>query len=359
MSGAKRKRDGDDGGGDGDGDGAAVVDRLGSPNDVVARFLRESGAAGVRVTQRSDNHINLLGTLGGQRALLLVSQKPFARVLDGARNGEAPPDRLLAFLRVFACTMHEHNNEWFYCAANAAAAADDAFKVTVVCPATDWHVKKYSSGGAADAPRLVRESPAAYAAAHAPMVAALPARRVKWVADILAGTSEADKVMVRDNGGDGGDAGFVVLPDGHWTADRDAAGDRLHLLCLAAEGGARLRSLRDLRRRDVPLLRRMRDAAAAAVAARFPALPAGALRCYFHYPPSFYWLHLHVTRLHIRQGSDAERAHLVDDVIAFLEGEGDGEAGSYYGATRSLTFALKPSSELHGRLAAHHAAGGE
>ena len=70
----------------------------GAATTVIARFIAESGDA-VRVTQRSDNHVNLLGTLNGQRALLLVSQKPFARAMDGAKNGEAPPDGLVAFLQ--------------------------------------------------------------------------------------------------------------------------------------------------------------------------------------------------------------------------------------------------------------------
>ena len=53
------------------------------------------------------------------------------------------------------------------------------------------------------------------------------------------------------------------------------------------------------------------------------------LRVFVHYQPQFYHLHVHFTRLHSDLGCQVERAHLLHDVIANLEADGD-----YYAKAR-------------------------
>ena len=44
-------------------------------------------------------------------------------------------------------------------------------------------------------------------------------------------------------------------------------------------------------------------------------VPGDQLRVFFHYHPQFYHLHVHFTRSHVNPGCEAERAHLLTDVI--------------------------------------------
>ena len=76
-----------------------------------------------------------------------------------------------------------------------------------------------------------------------------------------------------------------------------------------------LRSLRCLTAAHLPLLRRLRQEAGAALQRRYGVRP-DQLRAFLHVPPSYYHLHVHFTHADIaHQGTSAGRAHLLDDVI--------------------------------------------
>jgi m7GpppX diphosphatase len=48
------------------------------------------------------------------------------------------------------------------------------------------------------------------------------------------------------------------------------------------------------------------------------------IRAFFHYPPTFYHLHVHFTTIYNRTcGCEVERAHLVQDVIDNLKIQND------------------------------------
>jgi m7GpppX diphosphatase len=120
----------------------------------------------------------------------------------------------------------------------------------------------------------VRETPARYAALVAPHIAALPAARTQWVADILSGAAEADKVLFADDA-------LVLMPDMKWDLRTLSS---LYLVALARDPA--LRSMRDLRAQHLPLLRAVRKHAARVASERW-GVPPGALRYYVHYPPSY------------------------------------------------------------------------
>jgi m7GpppX diphosphatase len=158
------------------------------------------------------------------------------------------------------------------------------------------HVARSSAAPA----RLLRETPALYAAAHAPLVAAAPKGALQWVYNILAKEKEAERLLVDAPGDDG----FLINVD---PKVRDTTRMRLQLRRTAAgllaprapappqwsshpacalggdraawHGHAAVRdlyvlglcnrrdvaSLRDLRAAHLPMLRGLRAAALAAI----------------------------------------------------------------------------------------------
>lgn len=69
------------------------------------------------------------------------------------------------------------------------------------------------------------------------------------------------------------------------------------------------------------------------------------IRAFFHYPPSFYHLHVHFTTLQNRTcGCEVERAHLVQDVIDHLRLQTD-----YY-QNKTLYYKLDNDNPLCKRM---------
>lgn len=99
------------------------------------------------------------------------------------------------------------------------------------------------------------------------------------VEDILSGASEAEKVLFRSPATD--PHGFLILPDMKWDLSTVSA---LYLVALAL--GHSVRSLRDLRRVHVPMLKSIRSKAYSIVKERW-ALEPSELRCFVHYQPSY------------------------------------------------------------------------
>lgn len=135
-------------------------------------------------------------------------------------------------------------------------------KINLVCPCTASHVAKYS-------PQLVRvvtETPAVYARHVAPYIARqLHAGRLSWLHNILEGRAEQDHVILRSSRDPGRDRdGFLLLPDMNWDRRNMAA---LRILGLVERRD--LRSLRDLRKRDVGWLREMEGRMVEAVVRRY------------------------------------------------------------------------------------------
>lgn len=133
--------------------------------------------------------------------------------------------------------------------------------------------------------------------------------------NILEHRSEVERIVFEDPSPL---TGFVLLPDLKWDG---RTRETLYLLAIVHRRG--IRSLRDLRATDLPLLRNIRDAGTAAIAARY-GLKARELRIYLHYQPSFYHLHVHFTYVqHEAPGIRCERGHLLSTVIDNLQLLGD------------------------------------
>ncbi|OAP65785.1 hypothetical protein AYL99_01757 [Fonsecaea erecta] len=201
------------------------------------------------------------------------------------------------------------------------------FKLNLIYPCSPQHVRKYS----AQRVRMVTETPYIYATHIQPYMARQRAAgRLDWVFNILEGRTEQEDVMARVDWDSPTDTGFLLLPDLNW--DRKTV-QGMHLLALVQRRD--LWSLRDLRKKHVPWLKTLREQIIANTAAFFPAgqLEPDELKCYLHYQPTYYHLHVHVVHVMLEAGTTQSvgKAFGLGNVIAQLESMAgdDDEAGMH------------------------------
>ncbi|PFH45423.1 hypothetical protein AMATHDRAFT_71698 [Amanita thiersii Skay4041] len=177
-------------------------------------------------------------------------------------------------------------------------------KINVICPATDIHVRKYSRQEQV----IVHETPELYETVVKPYIAAFPASRTQWVENILSGVSEQNKMLYSSSD-------FVILPDMKWDLKTMTS---LYLVALVRD--RTIKSLRDLRKRHVPLLQSIQKEAYRVVQGKY-GLGRGSLRMYVHYQPSYYHFHVHIVNANQAGslGMMVGQAHLLDDVVSLLQ----------------------------------------
>lgn len=225
----------------------------------------------------------------------------------------------------------EHNDIYYQYtlkdpnAESPAATVSVAAKLTIIYPATPAHIKKYTSQ-----PRvMVKETPQLYQAITGPYFDSIPRSRIRWVDNILDGTSESEACLWRDDPTNL-ETGFILLPDSKWDQS-----DRNGMYLLALPLRKDLRSIRDLGPAHLPLLRHMYQKIPLVVMDRYghhsPQLDqmeadqrekaqrfqtSGHLRMFLHYLPSYPHLHVHVTWIGQQIGGIAVgQAHLLSTVI--------------------------------------------
>ena len=79
-------------------------------------------------------------------------------------------------------------------------------KMTLIHPATDTHIRKYSTQPFT----TYRESPKTYQEIVRPYIDSIDPKRIQWVYNILNGLSEQEYVIHSDQDSENG---FVLLPD--------------------------------------------------------------------------------------------------------------------------------------------------
>ncbi|RKP24615.1 scavenger mRNA decapping enzyme, partial [Syncephalis pseudoplumigaleata] len=222
-------------------------------------------------------------------------------------------------------------------------AASPAATLTAIYPATEAHILKYTY----QERRMIRETPEAYASVVVPYMQGLSPARIQWVYNVLDGISEQERILYRDHDPH---TGFVLMPD-RQVVDHKWDGqtmESMYLLTLCEDRSIRL--LRDLRAHHLPLLRNMRRKIAKVVNERF-GVPAHQLRLFFHYQPTYYHLHVHVT--HVRNdklgGMAVGQSYLLDNVISTLEC-----MDNYYERC-TITYALGVNHPLYAAFEKHHA----
>ena len=264
--------------------------------------------------------IKLLGTLptdvGEAQTLVIIKPtSPAGFVHDAAELG--------AFVGTLDLALQRTNN--IYRFFDATIRHEMSCPVEVISPCTAKQIRKHFDDDLA----VVRESAAMYDAVTKPYVDGIPPSHIAWLANILDGTKEAEFTLHSTSD-------VLLSRATDWTP----SGNVRSLRCLAIFRHARLRSIRDLRGSDVAMLRAVRGEVLRVVRESFGA-NEDELRLYFHYHPQFWHLHMHVTHWSQTRSSEAERAHLLDDVIDHLERDGD-----YY-ASCAITTKVPRDGKIH------------
>ena len=175
-------------------------------------------------------------------------------------------------------------------------------KLNLIHPATQKHIDKYLSSPG----HLIHETPELYRTVTLPHIKSQQFS-LQWVYNVLEHKKEVERIIFEDPHKE---TGFILAPDFKWTGESTS-----DLYCLAIVHKRDIKSLRDLNASHLPLLKNIQKNCTTAVCDKYGLEPSQ-LRMYFHYQPSYYHLHVHVTSvLFTPPASGCEKAHLLETVI--------------------------------------------
>ncbi|XP_012524764.1 m7GpppX diphosphatase [Monomorium pharaonis] len=210
----------------------------------------------------------------------------------------------------------------------------NGLQATVIYPATQTHINKYKKHELF----MIDETYELYQQVTLPYIESM-SLSLEWITNILEHKAEQESIIYEDPDKDNG---FVLVTDFKWDKQKDT----LKLLALPFQ---KIRSLRELNGSHLPLLKNIRDAGTAAITKKFN-ISASQLRMYFHYQPSYYYLHIHFCYLMFEApGIYAEKAHLLSTVIRNLELMSD-----YY-TKAVLSYVVFKGSPLYEKFKSHGA----
>ncbi|KFB51793.1 hypothetical protein ZHAS_00019946 [Anopheles sinensis] len=206
-------------------------------------------------------------------------------------------------------------------------------KVTIVYPAAEKHIVKYS----VQKRYIIEETADLYKRITLPHLEQ-GQLSLEWLYNVLEHRKEKERIVFEDPCDENG---FILLPDLKWDGKTV---EQLYLLALVRRRD--IRSLRDLTTSHLPLLRNVQSRGIAAIKERY-GIGASELRIYLHYHPTFYHLHMHFTYLrHDPPGITCEKAHLLSTVISNIELLPD-----YY-QRATLSYTLKETDKLYEKFVA-------
>jgi hypothetical protein len=187
----------------------------------------------------------------------------------------------------------------------------DSFQldVEVICPASEEIIRKYKP----TKKRVLKlESLDDY------LLTANQRKKPDWVQNIVSGLKEIDRVVYRSDPTINISHRFLLVPDTNKWLQFPKTSPTPYLLAFAEDSS--LQSLRDLRGSlHIPLLQAIKTQGLNFLQEHSNISPQE-VRVFFHYPPQFWWLHVHFCLLSDPRADVAvERAHLLDDVIINLQ----------------------------------------
>lgn len=215
--------------------------------------------------------------------------------------------------------------------------------------------------------RLIVETRAMYDSIHAQNYIQQEVDRPakQWIINILNGVQEKDEVKINTDE-------FMLLPDTervnryHWKIqninnnkkDKTPIRQRpvwrwctlqpcLNWLAIIKEPG--LRSMRDLRGKHVPMLKRVLKKSLDRILAE-TGIQGDEVMAYIHYPPSVFQLHVHFAYPYAQHNHrDIYRIHSVQNILSNLEIDED-----YY-AKASIQLSLTRTSPLYQQMRSYSA----
>ncbi|KAI8632115.1 HIT-like domain-containing protein [Xylariaceae sp. FL1651] len=280
--------------------------------------------------------IKLYGQVNSQPALLILERAPFP-------NTHEYLSALPTNLRSLTNLGNNDIYSWFLGSGGPIFQNEENdkfadFKIDLICPCNDKHIKKYSRQGA----RFVTETPEIYHHKIQPLMqTSREGGSLNWLYNIIEGRKEVESVLYRTPSGQDGDEGFLLLPNLHWDQKTIEA---LHLLGIVERRD--LWSLRDLKKKHIPWLKHMRAKLIDATIQTFPQIGADQLKLFCHYHPTYYHLHIHIVHVMLEATSTQAvgKAVGLDSIIEQLESmKGNEETGM---DTISLSYTVGEASNL-------------
>ena len=144
----------------------------------------------------------MLGTIVSKPAILLVERAVFPNDAEFFKNFISS----LSNLKLLSANDIYH---WFVGSSSryvGSATQSPDYKLNLIYPCTDQHVKKYSQQGF----RTFVETPEVYKNLVRPYIEEKRSSgRLNWIWNILDGKAEQEDILYREHG----PGGFVVMPD--------------------------------------------------------------------------------------------------------------------------------------------------
>jgi m7GpppX diphosphatase len=284
--------------------------------------------------------ISLLGvrTTDNQPMVIDLEWNPFSANQDQDNTLKDLLNFIQHSLPVSSIEPVFQNDIWYGCIMKLQSgnmSFETGIRCDIIYPATQSDIVKRTRQDRA----MIQETWETYVSKVRPFIQEIPKTHVQWVEQIINGTAEQDQIYLRrylDKNGnvhdtsirpDSSGNGYIILPDSKW--DRKSI-STLYLLVIFFEWDYRsdpngqdgtysynpLYTIRDLRfPMHINLLESCKKDIQSVLNDAFQ-LSYSQVRAYFHYPPTFYWLHLHVTHLDLEPpGAIIGKAHLLEDIM--------------------------------------------
>jgi len=217
-------------------------------------------------------------TVEDKPAILILDKKPLPE------NGRELNDLVMGLQLVRLSDNDIH--------LSADASLPEKFNVsksTIIYPATEQHITKYR----ATPSHSIFETPEDYRTITLPCIQA-NLFSVDWIYNILDGRKDQDLVLVRD---DDPQKGFCLFQDLKW--DGKTVENMYYQAIIRRRD---IKSVRDLTEKELPMLENILAKSQKAIFEKH-GLPASRLKCYFHYQPTYYHLHVHFRHIGSRSYS--------------------------------------------------------
>ncbi len=174
---------------------------------------------------------------------------------------------------------------------------------------------------------LFTETKEIYNNVSLPYINSILDKNIKWINDLLFNKSEEKLVLFRNSQ-------FVIAKDIIW---KNSSKNEFYVLVIPT---THIKSIRELNDSHIDLLRQMKEKAIE-IASSF-GLNENKLYFYFHYHPSYYQLHLHVTIVgHPLIENKLYRHYFLDDIIKKIQSD------STYWANCDIRFELMSCNKLY------------
>jgi hypothetical protein len=125
---------------------------------------------------------------------------------------------------------------------------------------------------------------------------------IEWMENLIFKFTEEQEVYYRDDD-------IVIARDMTWDGK---ISEKMHILTMVTNRN--LKSIRDLNDSHLELLEKIKKKTLNVALERY-GISSDKIRCYFHYHPSYWWLHIHFTHMNVTYGCSIDRGIELNQVI--------------------------------------------